>query len=561
MASQVPPKKATAFNLGFSLYKNDGTLITNPTTMTAKISKDFGDYADIGTVSEEDSTYGQLKLALTTAEMNADVISIYAVDATTGCVPYTCTIYTSANIMDDIKTDTAAILDDTGTNGVLVSSGTGTGQIYLSSGIVRAYTDSGAKIASQLDVLNTAITHEKLNTSTSLVYGSTDSGSDANIDARDGVLWTISEDATNGLQLDMVFPIEADHRPGSFDFFGYYSGSGTHFMNLWVYNEESDAWEILANNFIPNGGSSSSHYSAAYYEQHVDRVNNQVQFRLKHNVVTYNATHDLVIDKISITNIEITSTLSTDAIADAVWDEDLSAHTDAGTGGLLVGTNLDDQVSEAVTAADSAKQTSAAAAINGFLAFLGVDWSESDALSISATGDLQTGDAFKIAVYGPCAEEGKNWYDINDYEWFEVFKYTHGTGTTQESYDFSPGNHRPYTNLGANDVELIGFCWDSPPRDPMPAITVTVTPKTGSNAGEPITLYIPSMEGNVLYECPLFANDGTMRRKDPPFQSFGGASPFDSVAGLPTSADIWTYGTRTLTSGEVTGSGGGSGWA
>lgn len=115
MASQFPPKKNTAFNLGLSLYKNDGTLIANPGTITAKISKDFGDYADIGTVTEEDSTYGQIKLALTNTEMNADVISIYVVDNTSGCVPFSCTIYTSANLMDDIKTDTAAILEDTGT--------------------------------------------------------------------------------------------------------------------------------------------------------------------------------------------------------------------------------------------------------------------------------------------------------------------------------------------------------------------------------------------------------------------------------------------------------------
>src|SRR5574343_1777397 len=104
MASQVPPKKNTAFNLGLTLYKNDGTLIANPGTLTAKISKDFGDYADIGTTSEEDSTYGQIKLALTATEMNADVVMIYVVDNTSGCVPFTATIYTAANLMDDIKT-------------------------------------------------------------------------------------------------------------------------------------------------------------------------------------------------------------------------------------------------------------------------------------------------------------------------------------------------------------------------------------------------------------------------------------------------------------------------
>ena len=107
MASQVPAKKNTAFNLGLSLYLNTGALVTNPGTITAKISKDFGDYADVGTVTKEDSTYGQIKLALTATEMNADVVMIYVKDNTSGCVPFTCTIYTAANLMDDIKTDTA----------------------------------------------------------------------------------------------------------------------------------------------------------------------------------------------------------------------------------------------------------------------------------------------------------------------------------------------------------------------------------------------------------------------------------------------------------------------
>jgi len=90
------PLKGVAFSVGFSLYKNDGTVIVNPGTLTKKISKDFGDYADIGTVSEEDTTYGQLKAALTTDEMNADVVSLYIKDDTSGCVPFVCTIYPAA---------------------------------------------------------------------------------------------------------------------------------------------------------------------------------------------------------------------------------------------------------------------------------------------------------------------------------------------------------------------------------------------------------------------------------------------------------------------------------
>jgi hypothetical protein len=90
------PVKNVAFDMAVGLLKNDGTLIANPGTVTAKISKDFGDWADVGTVSEEDSTYSQIKLALTSTEMNAESIDYYVVDNTAGCVPVRGTIYTEA---------------------------------------------------------------------------------------------------------------------------------------------------------------------------------------------------------------------------------------------------------------------------------------------------------------------------------------------------------------------------------------------------------------------------------------------------------------------------------
>lgn len=129
MANCNPPVKNQAFDLGFTLYKSDGSVIANPGTLTAKISKDFGDYADIGTTSEEDTTYGQMKAALSATEMNADVVSIYIKDDTAGCVPFTATIYTvagdafarlgapaGASVSADVaavKAETATIVADT----------------------------------------------------------------------------------------------------------------------------------------------------------------------------------------------------------------------------------------------------------------------------------------------------------------------------------------------------------------------------------------------------------------------------------------------------------------
>jgi hypothetical protein len=110
MASQWPPKKNTAFTLYFTLYKSDGTVIANPGTYTKKVSIDGAAVADIAaSVTEEDTTYGQLSVVLSTSEMNGDAIWVYIKDDTSGCVPFTATLYTAAQTLDEVKTETAAV--------------------------------------------------------------------------------------------------------------------------------------------------------------------------------------------------------------------------------------------------------------------------------------------------------------------------------------------------------------------------------------------------------------------------------------------------------------------
>lgn len=115
MASQYPPKKNAAFTLYFTLYKNDGTVIANPGTITKKCSIDGGSVADItASITEEDTTYGQCSVVLSDEEMNGDAIWIYIVDDTSGCVPYTCTLYTSVSTFDEIKAKVDALSGGTG---------------------------------------------------------------------------------------------------------------------------------------------------------------------------------------------------------------------------------------------------------------------------------------------------------------------------------------------------------------------------------------------------------------------------------------------------------------
>ena len=119
MASSWPPKKNAAFTLYFTLYKNDGTVIADPGTITKKVSIDGAAVADIAAaVTEEDTTYGRCSVVLAAGEMNGDAIWGYIVDNTPGCVPFTFTIYTAAQTLDELDTVADSILSDTGTDGV-----------------------------------------------------------------------------------------------------------------------------------------------------------------------------------------------------------------------------------------------------------------------------------------------------------------------------------------------------------------------------------------------------------------------------------------------------------
>lgn len=80
------PWYGTAFNVSVSLYTATG-LIANVGTLTCKISKDYGNWADChGTgATDEDTTYGQVKVALDATDMTADHIDGYVIDDTSGC--------------------------------------------------------------------------------------------------------------------------------------------------------------------------------------------------------------------------------------------------------------------------------------------------------------------------------------------------------------------------------------------------------------------------------------------------------------------------------------------
>lgn len=110
MGSQFPPKKNTSYILDFTLYKNDGTVVANPGTITKKISIDGGELIDVAaSVTQENTTYGQLSLILSSSEMNGDRIWIYITDDTEGTIPFTATLITSTYTLDEVGDYISAI--------------------------------------------------------------------------------------------------------------------------------------------------------------------------------------------------------------------------------------------------------------------------------------------------------------------------------------------------------------------------------------------------------------------------------------------------------------------
>lgn len=106
MASQVPAVRGAAYTLYYTLYRNDGTVIANPGTLTKKVSKDGGALADIAaSATEVDTTYGLNSIVLSISEMTADAVWVFIKDDTVGCVPYTAVIYTSGQNLNDIDTE------------------------------------------------------------------------------------------------------------------------------------------------------------------------------------------------------------------------------------------------------------------------------------------------------------------------------------------------------------------------------------------------------------------------------------------------------------------------
>ena len=195
----------------------------------------------------------------------------------------------------------------------------------------------GYELATKGDIAASTSTTETVSTSGGILNGTNNLNGYQVTFVRDNVYWQIQEDAVNGITVEFDFNIPNGERAGVVKTFGRYVGipNTTHYIELWAYNFESLAWELLQEIFMPGGITSDSENTHAYFERHIDRDNNnQVKIRLIHHTTIYNPTHILYLDYVAITSIDVITAAD---IASAVWSEPTSGYSDSTRfGGLIV---------------------------------------------------------------------------------------------------------------------------------------------------------------------------------------------------------------------------------
>ena len=193
----------------------------------------------------------------------------------------------------------------------------------------------GGELATKADIAAASSTDSSFAISGSVIFGTEDSGTYVSTNVKDNTYWEIEEDSIDGLTTELTFNIPDNNRAGVFRVFGRYEGTpgSTHYIELWAYNYEASAWEQLLEEFLPGGNTTDDEYDHEYFERNIDRANNnEVKFRLIHNVTTYNSSHHMFLDFAEATSIDV---ITAEDIADAVWDEDTNTHSISGSFGIL----------------------------------------------------------------------------------------------------------------------------------------------------------------------------------------------------------------------------------
>lgn len=191
----------------------------------------------------------------------------------------------------------------------------------------------GGELATKSDLLSSASISSTSAASGTIIYGTQVSGSYLSTSVVDGTYWLIDEHVTDGLTIEFQFNIPTGDKAGTVEVFGHYDGGGsTHYMELWIYNFRSSAWEQLHEKFMLNENVDTQHIHE-FLEEHIDRTNsNLVKIRLVHNTGTYFNSHRLYLDKVDLRTLD---TVTASEIAQAVWGSNISTNVNPDAGYIV----------------------------------------------------------------------------------------------------------------------------------------------------------------------------------------------------------------------------------
>ncbi|MCK5609028.1 hypothetical protein KAR91_44550 [Candidatus Pacearchaeota archaeon] len=152
------------------------------------------------------------------------------------------------------------------------------------------------------------VTGDTVATGTTLNNGDL-TGSTSDTHENDGVRLIVGEVAGDGLCIDMEFTVPLDGEADEVDINGYYSGSSTHYVDVYAFNYKTNLWDLLSDqdNRMENE-SSDQDYNYTLNQDHTNNSDGEVKIRFWHVEGTYNNAHDLLLDFVQLsysTNIEV----------------------------------------------------------------------------------------------------------------------------------------------------------------------------------------------------------------------------------------------------------------
>ena len=329
------PKKGVAYD--FPMYVRDAADVTifrvNPTIAAGdfQVSIDDGAFNNLATLpSVLPAGSERVKVELSASERDGDKITVRALDVAGG--EWNMAVVSLEEAVADIA------------DGVWES--------FIADHTLMG--TFGGEVATKADIVAAASTVVLTVESGTIVEGSEVSGTPASTVIRNGTYWQIQEDGTTGLTVEFTFLMPTKTcRPGVFEVFGRYEGvpASVHYQELWAWNVTSAAFEQLTETFMIGGNTSDDAQLHEYFERHINRTTDEVKIRIVHNVTSYNAAHNIYLDHVTLSCIEVITAAD---IADAVWIELIAAHSGIAGSAAEFMARLDADITSLPTANENA---------------------------------------------------------------------------------------------------------------------------------------------------------------------------------------------------------------